>query len=261
MRALSIGATGMQAQQLNVEVISNNIANLSTTGFKRVRAEFHDMLYENIRRVGSTSSDAGTLLPSGLQIGLGVKPVATYRIEEQGSLSETGNDYDLAISGKGFFQVQMPDGTTAYTRAGSFQLDQNGQIVTPDGYPILPTITIPEDAVSVTISTSGIVTAEITGQTTVSNLGQIQLARFVNPAGLNAIGDNLLTETEASGSPTVGNPASDGYGNLYQNYVEASNVNVVTELTSLITAQRAYEMNSRVIKTADEMLTAVSQMV
>lgn len=261
MRALSIGATGMQAQQLNVEVISNNIANLSTTGFKRVRAEFQDMLYENMRRVGSPTSDAGTLLPSGLQVGLGVKPVATYRIHEQGSITQTGNEYDLAINGNGFFQVQMPDGTTAYTRAGSLQLDQDGQIVTPDGYPILPIISIPTDAVSVTVSSSGIVTAEITGQTTVSNLGQIQLARFVNSAGLEAIGDNLLLETEASGSPTVNNPASDGFGSLIQEAVESSNVNVVTEVTGLISAQRAYEMNSRVIKTAEEMLTTVSQMV
>jgi len=261
MRALSIGATGMQAQQLNVEVISNNIANLSTTGFKRVRAEFQDMLYENMRRVGSPSSDTSTLLPSGLQVGLGVKPVATYRIYEQGTLAETDNDYDLGISGKGFFQVEMPDGTTSYTRAGSFQLDADGQIVTADGYTVLPAITVPTNATSVTISTSGVVTAEISGQTASSNLGQLQLARFVNPVGLNAIGENLLVETDSSGSPTVGDPGTDGMGTISQGYLEGSNVNVVTEITSLISAQRAYEMNSRVIKTADDMLTAVTQMV
>lgn len=261
MRALSIGSTGMLAQQLNVEVISNNIANLSTTGFKRVRAEFQDMLYENMRRVGSTSSDAGTVLPSGLQVGLGVKPVATYRIHEQGSLIQTGNEYDLAISGKGFFQVQMPDGTTSYTRAGSLQIDSNGQIVTPDGYPILPIITVPNNTLSVTISKTGDVTAEISGQTAVSNLGQIQLARFVNPAGLESVGDNLMLETDASGAPIVSNPGTDGTGTLSQKYVEEANVNVVTEITTLISAQRAYEMNSRVIKAAEEMLTTASQMV
>lgn len=261
MRALSIGSTGMQAQQLNVEVISNNIANLSTTGFKRVRAEFQDMLYENMRRVGSTSSDAGTILPSGLQVGLGVKPVATYRIHEQGSLIQTNNEYDVAIQGKGFFQVQMPDGTTSYTRAGSFQLDANGQIVTPDGYPVLPAITVPNNALSVTISSTGNVTAEVAGSTAVSTLGQIQLARFVNPAGLESVGDNFLIETDASGSPVVSNPGSEGTGTVVQNYVEESNVNVVSEITSLISAQRAYEMNSRVIKAAEEMLSTASQMV
>lgn len=260
MRALSIGATGMMAQQLNVEVISNNIANISTTGFKRSRAEFQDLLYENMRRVGSPSSDTGTLLPSGLQVGLGVKPVATYRINEQGSITVTNNQYDIAINGRGFLRVEMPDGTTAYTRAGALNLNQDGQLVTPDGFLITPTITVPSDALSVSISASGLVTAEIAGQTEVQNVGQIQLATFVNPTGLEAIGDNLLKETEASGSPTVGNPQSTGFGSLLQGSIESSNVNVVSEITSLITAQRAYEMNSRVIKTADDMLTTVSQM-
>ena len=260
MRALSIGATGMEAQQLNVEVISNNIANISTTGFKRSRAEFQDMLYENMRRVGSPTSDAGTLLPSGLQVGLGVKPVATYRIDEQGSLTVTNNQYDAAVNGRGYFQIQMPDGSTAYTRAGSFQLDQNGQLVTADGYPVTPTITVPDGALSVTISKSGDVSAEIDGQAELQSLGTIELAYFINPAGLDAIGDNLLTETAASGSPTTGSPNSEGFGSLIQGSVETSNVNVVSEITGLITAQRAYEMNSRVIKAADEMLTTVSQL-
>ncbi|MDX9689724.1 MAG: flagellar basal-body rod protein FlgG [Alphaproteobacteria bacterium] len=260
MRALSIGATGMQAQQLNVEVISNNIANISTTGFKRTRAEFQDMLYENLRRVGSPSSDTGTLLPSGLQVGLGVKPVATYRIHEQGNLTVTNNQYDVAINGRGFLQVQMPDGTTAYTRAGSLQLNETGQLVTPDGFLVLPTITVPTNALSVTINPSGQVSATIDGQTGEQSLGQLQLAAFINPVGLEAIGDNLLKETAASGSPITGNPQSAGFGSLIQGSVESSNVNVVSEITGLITAQRAYEMNSRVIKTADDMLTTVSQL-
>lgn len=260
MRALSIGATGMQAQQLNVEVISNNIANISTTGFKRSRAEFQDMLYENMRRVGSPTSDAGTLLPSGLQVGLGVKPVATYRINEQGNLTVTNNQYDVAVNGRGFLQVQMPDGSTGYTRAGSLQLDQNGQLVTPDGYPITPVVTVPSNALSVSISKSGEVSAEIPGQSALQSLGTIELASFVNPAGLDAMGDNMLTETAASGSPTTGAPTSSGFGSLIQGSVESSNVNVVSEITGLITAQRAYEMNSRVIKAADDMLTTVSQL-
>lgn len=260
MRALSIGATGMQAQQLNVEVISNNIANISTTGFKRSRAEFQDMLYENLRQVGASSSDAGTVLPSGLQVGLGVRAVSTYRINEQGDLTVTDNTYDVAINGRGFLQVQMPDGTTSYTRAGSLQIDGDGQLVTPDGYPIIPSITVPSDAESVTINTSGQISATIDGQTGEQVLGQLQLAVFVNPTGLEALGDNLLRETAASGSPTVANPGSTGVGTLIQGSIESSNVNVVSEITTLIAAQRAYEMNSRVISTADDMLGTVSQM-
>lgn len=260
MRALSIGATGMQAQQLNVEVISNNIANISTTGFKRSRAEFQDMLYENLRRVGSPSSDTGTLLPSGLQVGLGVKAVATYRINEQGNLTVTDNQYDVAINGRGYLQIQLPDGTTGYSRAGSLQLNQDGQLVSPDGYPVLPSITVPADTLSVTINRSGQVSASIAGQTAEQSLGQLQLATFINPTGLEAIGDNLLKETAASGSPIVGNPESSGFGYIIQGSVESSNVNVVSEITGLITAQRAYEMNSRVISTSDDMLTTVSQM-
>ena len=260
MRALSIGATGMMAQQLNVEVISNNIANLSTTGFKRSRAEFQDMLYENLRRVGSASTDTGTLLPSGLQLGLGVKPVATYRINQQGNLSVTNNTYDLAINGRGFFQVQQADSTTAYTRAGSFQLNQNGQIVTADGLQIIPSITVPQNAISVTVNASGQVLASIDGQTQLQTLGQLQLATFTNPTGLESIGDNLLKETESSGTPVVGNPQAAGFGTLVQGSLETSNVDIVNEITNLISAQRAYEMNSKVIKTADEMLTTVSQL-
>lgn len=260
MRSLSIGATGMQAQQLNVEVISNNIANMSTTGFKRSRAEFQDMVYENLRRVGSPSSDTGTLLPSGLQVGLGVRPVATYRINEQGTLNITNNPYDISINGRGYLQVQQPDGTTAYTRAGSLQLNENGQLVTPDGLQVLPAITVPQNATSVTINASGQVLASTDGVVQMQSLGQLQLATFTNPTGLEAVGSNLLKETESSGSPVVGNPQSAGFGSVVQGAIETSNVNIVTEITSLITAQRAYEMNSRVIKTADEMLTTISQL-
>lgn len=260
MRSLSIGATGMEAQQLNVEVISNNIANLSTTAFKRSRVEFQDLLYQNLHSVGSFSSDTGTVLPSGLQIGLGVQPVATYRINQQGNLTVTNNPLDLAVNGLGFFQVQMPDGTIGYTRDGSFQLNQNGQLVTSNGYLILPNITIPPTATAVDINASGQVLATIPGQINQQTLGQIQLATFVNPTGLNDIGNNLLKETEASGSPVTGNPQTTQFGAIVQGSLETSNVDVVSEITDLITAQRAYEMNSRVINTADQMLQTANQM-
>ena len=260
MRALSIGATGMEAQQLNIEVISNNIANLSTTGFKRSRAEFQDLLYQNLRSVGSASSDTGTTVPSGLQVGLGVKPAATYRIEAQGNLQVTNNQLDIAINGRGFLQVQLPDGTTAYTRAGSLQLNQTGQIVTTDGYQVIPNITVPSNATAVTINASGQILATIDGQTAQTTLGQLQLATFVNTAGLEAIGNNNLKETQASGSPNTGNPQSVGFGSIVQGSIETSNVDIVSEITNLITAQRAYEMNSKVINTADQMLNTANQM-
>ncbi len=260
MRAMSIGATGMLAQQLNVEVISNNIANITTTGFKGMRAEFKDLLYENLRRPGSQSSDTGTIVPTGIQIGNGVSAGAVYRINTQGSVEQTGNSLDLAINGKGYLQIQMPDGTTAYTRAGNLQLDANGQIVTSDGYPLLPSITVPADTIDITINNSGQVFAKVDGQVALSNLGQIQLATFANPAGLEAIGDNLLRETPASGTPTTGNPTANGFGKLQQSSLEKSNVDIVQELTNLITAQRAYEMNSRVIKSADEMMSSLNQL-
>jgi len=259
MRALSIGATGMLAQQLNVEVISNNIANLSTTGFKRSRAEFQDLLYQNLRSVGSASSDTGTVLPSGLQVGLGVKPAATYRINEQGNLTVTDNPLDLAVNGRGYLQVQLPDGTTAYTRAGSLQLNQTGQLVNADGYQVIPNITVPTTATSITVNASGQVLASISGQTAQQTLGQLQLANFINPTGLDAIGQNLLKETQASGSPITGNPQATGFGSIVQGSLETSNVDIVTEITSLITAQRAYEMNSKVIQTSDQMLNAANQ--
>jgi flagellar basal-body rod protein FlgG len=260
MRALAIGATGMEAQQLNVEVISNNIANLSTNGFKASRAEFQDLLYQNMRSVGSASSDTGTVLPSGLQVGLGVKPAATYRINGQGNLTVTNNPLDLAVNGGGYYQVQLPDGTSAYTRDGGFQLNATGQLVTADGFLVLPNITVPATATAVTVNASGQVLASITGQTNQQTLGQLQLASFINPAGLDAIGDNLLKETQASGTPITGNPQTNQFGSIVQGSLETSNVDIVTQISDLIAAQRAYEMNSRVINTADQMLQTANQM-
>jgi flagellar basal-body rod protein FlgG len=250
----------MLAQQLNVEVISNNIANMSTTGFQRRRAEFQDLLYQSQRTVGSASSASGSVVPVGVQVGLGTKTAAVYRITTQGSLNSTGNTFDLAIQGKGYFQITLPSGDTAYTRAGSFQLSATGQIVTADGYTVLPGITVPNNATSISINSSGQVSATITGQTTPSVLGQLQIATFPNAAGLAAVGDNLLTETAASGAAVTGNPGATGFGTLSQGFLETSNVNVVSEITSLITAQRAYELNSRVIQASDEMMSTLNQL-
>jgi flagellar basal-body rod protein FlgG len=258
MQSLNIASTGMAAQALNVEVISHNISNMNTTGYKRQRAEFQDLLYQDQRRVGTNSSDAGTTVPSGIQLGVGVIAAATYRINEQGSLVSTGNEFDMAIRGEGFFLVTMPTGETAYTRAGSMQLDQNGSLVTPDGYQVQPGITIPADALSVTINESGQVFAQIDGQVAEQNVGQLQLATFQNVAGLNAIGQNLLLETTASGAANTGVPGAAGFGTLQQGFVEASNVDPVQEITNLITAQRAYELNSKVIETSDQMMSTVN---
>jgi flagellar basal-body rod protein FlgG len=260
MRSLSIAATGMLAQQLNVEVISNNIANMNTTGFKRQRAEFQDLLYQTIERVGATSSDSGTIVPAGVQIGLGVKAAAVYNIAEQGNLAATNNPLDLAISGAGYFQIERPNGDTAYTRAGSFQLSPTGEIVTVDGFKVTPAITVPADAIQVTINPSGQVLVQLPNVVAESVVGQFQLANFANPAGLDPQGDNLFLETTASGSASTGVPASSGLGSIQQGFVETSNVNTVTEITNLITAQRAYEMNSKVIQTSDEMLSTINRM-
>jgi len=259
MRSLAIAATGMLAQQQNVEVISNNIANMNTTGFMRRRTEFHDLLYQNLRRIGSTASDAGTIVPSGVQLGLGVKLAAVYRIHEQGNLANTDNSFDLAIQGNGFFQIQLPNGDTAYSRDGSFQLSPNGEIVTHDGNPLMPGITIPANAIDVTINSSGEVLAKIQGQVAPQNVGQIQLATFPNDAGLEAVGDNLYLETPASGAASTGTPGDAGYGTLLQGFLETSNVNAVSEVSELISAQRAYEMNSKVIQTSDEMMGTLNQ--
>jgi len=259
MQALRTAATGMSAQQLNVEVISNNIANMNTVGFKRQRAEFQDLLYQTLERAGSQTSDQGTIVPTGVQIGGGVKAGSVYRVNEQGSMTRTDNQYDLAIDGRGFFQVLTPSGETAYTRAGNLSVSAEGQLVTEDGYTIEPAITIPTDATSVTVSKTGQVEVIQAGQTTPSVAGQIELATFMNEAGLSAVGDNLLMETAASGAPVTGTPGSVGIGTLLQGYTEASNVDAVSEITALIVAQRAYEMNSKVISAADEMLQAANQ--
>ena len=260
MRSLDIGATGMLAQQMNVDVISNNIANMTTTGFKRQRVDFKDLVYQSIDKPGAQSSDISTLLPSGLQLGLGVRVGSVYKIHEQGALQLTENPLDLAITGDGFFQITLPNGETSYTRSGVFQVSENGEIVNTSGFTLEPNITVPQNAVSIDINESGEVFAEIAGQVAMSNLGQIQLASFVNPAVLEAVGDNLFLETAASGSPQINNPGTENAGFIRQGALENSNVNVVEEITSLITAQRAYEMNSTVIRTSDEMLQQVAQL-
>ncbi|NFV81390.1 flagellar basal-body rod protein FlgG [Magnetospirillum aberrantis] len=260
MRSLNIAATGMLAQQTNVEVISNNIANMNTTAYTRRRPEFSDLLYQNLRRVGAASSDAGTIVPSGVQLGLGVKTTAVYRITEQGSVSSTDNTLDMAIQGKGYFQIRLPSGETAYTRDGAFQLSDQGQIVTHEGYTVLPGINVPNDAVGVSVNSSGQVLIKRDGATELTNVGQLQISIFPNEAGLEARGDNLYMETPASGPAAVANPGTAGYGTVLQGYLETSNVNVVSEVTNLISAQRAYEMNSKVIQTSDEMLSTINQM-
>ncbi|MEL7490733.1 MAG: flagellar basal-body rod protein FlgG [Pseudomonadota bacterium] len=254
MKSLSIAATGMLAQQRNVEVISNNIANLNTVGFKRQRAEFQDLLYQTLERAGAISNATGTVVPNGVQIGAGVKTGSVYRITEQGNVTSTGNDFDLAVSGRGLFRIQLPDNTEAYSRAGNFAVSADGRIVTEDGYEVLPGITVPEDAVDVSISEDGVVQARIAGEQQLQELGQLELATFFNESGLEAIGDNLLLETSASGEPVIGNPGEPGFGTILQGFIETSNVDPVQEITSLIAAQRAYEMNARVIETSDEML-------
>ena len=260
MRSLNIAATGMLAQQRNVEVVSNNLANMNTTAYMRRRTEFQDLLYQNLRRVGTASSDAGTIVPSGVQLGLGVKLAAVYRIHEQGNLTATDNTFDLAVQVRGYFRVQLPTGEIAYTRDGTFQLNANGQIVNHDGYTVLPAITVPNNAVDVTVNQSGQVLVKLQGQVALSNVGQLQIANFPNEAGLNSVGGNLYLETPASGVPVTGNPASTGFGSILQGFLETSNVNPVEEISNLISAQRAYEMNSKVIKTSDDMMGSLSQM-
>jgi flagellar basal-body rod protein FlgG len=260
MRALAIAATGMLAQQTNVEVIANNLANMNTTGYKTQRAEFQDLLYQNVEQPGAQSSDSGTVLPSGIQLGAGVRTAAVYRIISQGSLTQTANPYDLSINGSGYFRITMPDGTDSYTRAGNFSLSPEGQLVTDKGYVVAPGIAVPSNATGVTINAQGQVQATIPGTTTPASVGQLELTRFPNEGGLNATGDNLFTETPSSGAPQSGVPGSTGYGTIQQGFLEGANVNAVQEMTSLITAQRAYEMNSKVITAADQMLQETSQL-
>jgi flagellar basal-body rod protein FlgG len=260
MRSLDIAGTGMQAQQTNVEVISNNIANMTTTGFKRRRAEFQDLIYQNLRRVGSNSSDSGTIVPSGAQVGLGVRTAAIYRINEQGNLQQTSNTLDMAIQGAGYFQVTLPSGDTAYTRDGTFGLGPDGTLVTADGYTVQPGLQIPSNATGVTVNASGQVQVTLQGQTAPQTVGQLQTATFPNEAGLDAQGENLYLQTAASGQPVTGNPGTQGFGQVMQGFIETSNVNVVSEITNLITAQRAYEMNSRVISSSDDMLNTLNNL-
>ena len=259
MRSLWTATTGMSAQNLNMDVIANNLANVSTSGFKKSRADFQDLLYQIMKVPGSPTS-ADTKSPTGIQVGLGVKPGAVTKVFTEGDIVQTGNPLDLAIEGSGFLQVSLPDGNTAYTRAGTLKMDGDGRITTSDGYPIEPEIVIPEDALQVTISETGVVSAIVGDDTTSTELGNIDLADFVNDAGLIAIGKNLFRETEASGTALIGTPGSDGIGTLLQGYVENSNVNLVEELTQMITSQRAFEINSKVITTSDEMMQTVNNM-
>lgn len=260
MRALSIAASGMQAQQMNVDVISHNLANMNTTAYKRQRAEFQDMLYQNMERPGSTSSASGAILPLGIQLGVGVRADAVGRVTEQGGISATENPYDFAINGRGFFQVTLPSGQTGYTRAGNFAVNADGTLVTADGYQVEPSITVPQEATAIQVSRDGVVEVTLAGQTNPQQIGQLEIASFINPAGLEAIGDNLYLETPASGAANTATPGSPGLGTIMQGYLELSNVNAVEEISALIVAQRAYEMNARVITAADEMLQATSQL-
>lgn len=259
IRSLWIAKTGLDAQQTQLDVVANNLANVGTTGFKRSRAVFEDLMYQNLRQSGGQTSDQ-TRMPSGLQIGTGVRVVASERIHTQGNPTKTDNPKDLAINGGGFFQLLMPNGTTAYTRDGSFQTDQSGQLVTASGYPVQPSITLPQGTTSVTVASDGMVSVIQAGSTTSVPVGQLQLATFLNSAGLQSVGENLYAESDASGSPNQTAPGQNGAGTLSQGYVESSNVNVVEELVNMIQTQRAYEINSKVIQTSDQMLTKLAQL-
>jgi flagellar basal-body rod protein FlgG len=258
IRSLWISKTGLEAQQTQMDVISNNLANVSTTGFKRSRAVFEDLLYQNLRQPGAQSSQQSQI-PSGLQIGTGVRPIASERIHTQGNLQQTGNKLDVAIQGAGFFQVLMPDGTTAYTRDGSFQTDSQGQIVTANGFVVQPAITIPANAISVTIGQDGVISITQPGVAAPVQVGSMQLATFINSSGLESMGQNLYLETASSGTPSTNVPGTNGTGMISQGYIETSNVNVVEELVNMIQTQRAYEINSKAITTSDQMLQKLSQ--
>jgi len=259
IRSLWISKTGLEAQQTQMDVIANNLANVSTTGFKRSRAVFEDLLYQTIRQPGAQSSQQ-TQIPSGLQIGTGVRPIATERIQTQGSLQQTSNQFDVGIQGEGFFQILMPDGTTAYTRDGSFQSDRQGQLVTSSGFVVQPALTIPINSTNVTIARDGTVSVTQAGTVTPVQIGNLQLAVFINPVGLQSQGENLFVETASSGSPNINAPGTNGAGTLIQGYVETSNVNVVEELVNMIQTQRAYEINSKAISTSDQMLQRLAQL-
>jgi flagellar basal-body rod protein FlgG len=259
MQALHIAATGMQAQQVNIDNISNNLANVNTTGFKSGRADFQDLLYQTIRQAGSSASQS-TVVPTGLQLGIGVKTAAVGKNFTQGSASETDSTLDMMINGEGFFQIQLPSGETSYTRDGSFKMDDQGRIVTSDGNLMIPTITIPTTATEVTIGTDGTVSVQTSGSTTSTTVGNITVARFPNPGGLEATGQNLFKETTSSGAPTVSTPGQNGTGTVTQGSLEMSNVSMVSELVNMILAQRAYEVNSKAITASDEMLQTATQL-
>lgn len=259
MRALWTASTGMSAQQNNIDVVANNLANVNTTGFKSVRTNFQDLMYQTMRQAG-TATGPDTQVPTGIQFGSGVRQASTQRLDTEGTPVSTGSSLNMMIEGDGYFQVTMPDGTTSYTRDGSFTKDGQGRVVTADGYFLQPAITVPSTATEVDISADGRVSAKIPGQTDAQDLGQIQIARFVNSAGLNAVGRNLLVETAASGAPVTGNPGDDGAGTIQSKYLEGSNVQVVDEMVNMITAQRAYEMNTKVITTCDDMLSQAASL-
>jgi flagellar basal-body rod protein FlgG len=259
MRSLWISKTGMEAQQTQLDTISNNLANVSTNGYKKAHAVFEDLMYQNLRQVGANNTEQ-TTLPTGLQVGLGTRAVATSRAFSQGSLQQSGNNLDVAVLGNGFFALQMPDGTTGYTRDGSFQVSATGQLVTNNGYPVQPGITIPTNAQNVTIGSDGTISATIPGQNSAQVIGQLQITNFVNPAGLDPKGQNIFAETAASGTANSGTPGQNGLGTLRQGFVETSNVNVVEELVAMIQTQRAYELNSKAIQTSDQMLQRLGQL-
>ncbi len=259
LRSLYIAATGMEAQKLNIDVITNNLANVNTVGFKKSRADFQELLYQNLKTPGATSAE-GAQIPSGIQVGLGVRPVAVQKLFMQGDFVNTGNSLDLSIEGDGFFQILMPDGTIAYSRAGAFKLDSEGRIVNSDGYPLEPAITVPADTLNITVGSDGKVTVLQSGNATPTEIGQIELARFINPGGLKAGGRNLFMPTASSGEAITGNPASEGLGTISQGFVEMSNVNIVEEMVNMILSQRAYEINSKAIQTSDEMLQVANNL-
>lgn len=258
MRALYISATGMEAQQLNIDIISNNLANVNTTGFKKSRGDFQDLLYQTIKMAGS-SSGGGTQVPTGIQVGSGVRPASVQKMFSQGDFQNTQNPLDLSVEGEGLFQVLMTDGTTAYTRSGAFKKDSTGRLVTSDGYPMEPSINLPSDAVSITISANGTVSVLQPGNSTPTEIGAIQLIRFSNPAGLNAVGRNLFLPTAASGEAIAGTPGESGFGTIAQGFLEASNVNIAEELVNMIIGQRAYEINSKAMQSADEMMRTANE--
>lgn len=259
IRSLFTAATGMEAQKINIDVIANNLANANTVGYKKARADFQELIYQNIKSPGAVSAE-GAQVPTGIQVGLGVKPVAVQKVFDQGDFVHTGNPLDLVIEGDGFFQISMPDGTVAYSRAGAFKLDNEGRIVNSDGYPIEPGITVPANTLNINVSSDGKISVIQAGSTTPVEIGQIELARFINPGGLKSIGKNLFISTDSSGEATTGNPASEGLGTINQGFIELSNVNVVQEMVNMIISQRAYEINSKAVQASDEMLQTANNL-